>query len=64
MSAQIQITRLESGYYHIRGRGPCNFAQPPNWPCDLDTLREHAHPEASESFLRAAIAHAEQDGIP
>ena len=24
----IKIKRLPSGYYHLRGTGPCNWAQP------------------------------------
>lgn len=47
----ITVKRLDTGYWHIRGHGPCNFAQPPVWPCDVETLREHAHPEASETFI-------------
>jgi hypothetical protein len=52
---KIIVQKLSSGYYHIRGDGPLNWAQPPIWPCDYDSLREHAFPEASEEFLRAAI---------
>jgi len=51
----ITITRLESGYYHVRGQGPCNWAQPRVWPCSAEELRASAFPEASESFLRAAV---------
>lgn len=25
----ISVRRLSSGYWHIRGVGPCNYAQPP-----------------------------------
>lgn len=55
MSNAITVTRLESGYVHVRGRGPCNWAQPPTWPCSEETLRKHAFPEASETFIRAAL---------
>lgn len=55
----LEIRRLESGYYHIRGRGPCNWAQPPHWPCSTEVLRAHAFPEASEQFLLEAEAEAE-----
>lgn len=48
----ITVKRMESGYYHIRGRGPCNWAQPPHWPCSERVLRAHAFPEASEEFLK------------
>ena len=51
----IVVKRLQSGYYHVRGNGPCNWAQPETWPCDEDHLRAHAFPEASEQFIRAAI---------
>jgi len=51
----ISVRRLESGYWHVRGVGPCNWAQPPQWPCDEQTLREHAHLEASEDFIREAL---------
>lgn len=50
----ITVTRLDSGYYHVRGVGPCNWSQPPQWPCDEAMLREYAFPEASEAFIRAA----------
>lgn len=51
----VTVKRLSSGYYHIRGVGPCNWAQVPSLPCDEKTLRAHAFPEASESFIRAAL---------
>lgn len=51
----INAKRLESGYWHIRGRGPCEWAQPPCWPCDEKTLREYAFPQASERFIRSVI---------
>jgi len=47
------VRKLSSGYYHIRGVGVCNWAQPSHWPCHEDTLRASAFPEASEDFLRA-----------
>ena len=52
----ITVKRLDSGYYHIRGRGVCNWSQPPVWPCDEQVLRDYAFPEASEEFIRAALA--------
>ena len=58
--AGVTITRLDSGYYHIRGAGPCEWAQPPWWPCDGVTLRAHAFPEASERFIRRVVALAER----
>ncbi len=57
---EITIKRLRSGHWHIRGNGPCNFAQPPTWPCDEATLREHTFPEASEEFIQAALGIPEQ----
>lgn len=60
---RLTITRLSSGYWHIRGAGPCNWAQPPTMPCSEEVLRSHASPEAGEQFLRAAIA-ACQEQVP
>lgn len=58
----ITVQRLSSGYVRLQGNGPCEWAQPPHWPCDKTTLRAHAFPEASESFLREcdALAAAER----
>jgi hypothetical protein len=53
------VQKLSSGYYRIQGIGPCNWTQPPNWPCDEATLRAHAFPEASERFLYVAAAWAQ-----
>lgn len=52
---KISVKKLESGYYHIRGEGPCNWAQPNAWPCSEEMLRRSAFPEASEAFVRAAF---------
>lgn len=57
----ITITRLSTGYWYIRGDGPCEWAQPPTWPCDEATLRAHAFPEASEDFIRAAMRYLLRD---
>jgi hypothetical protein len=51
----IEVKRLSSGYFYIRGDGPCNWAQPPTWPCSEETLRAHAFPEASEEFIVSAM---------
>ena len=56
---EIKIKRLPSGYYHIRGNGACNWAQPAKFPCAEDELRASAFPEASEEFIRAALAAAQ-----
>ena len=50
------IRRLSSGWYHIHGDGCCEWAQVPYWPASEEVIREHAFPEASETFLRAVIA--------
>lgn len=55
MSEQITVRRLDSGYWHVRGVGPCNWAQPKTWPCSEDELRQSAFPQASEAFIRAAL---------
>ena len=60
MSHQITVKQLR-GYYHVRGNGPCNWSQPPLWPCSLEMLREYAFPQASETFLRAAAEAAKID---
>lgn len=57
---EIEVRQLESGYWHIRGVGPCNYAQPREWPCSEEQLRASAHPEAGEAFLRAALALASE----
>ncbi len=51
----ITVKKLSTGYWHIRGHGPCNWAQPPHWPCSEETLRDHAFPQASEEFLKIAV---------
>lgn len=56
MKMKITVTRLSSGFYHVRGVGPCNWAQPTTWPCAEEELRRCAFPEASEAFIRVALA--------
>ena len=51
----MTIKRLSSGFYHIRGNGPCEWTQPPDWPCSEQVIRKHSFPQASESFIQAAI---------
>jgi hypothetical protein len=51
----ITIKKLEFGYYHIRGVGPCNWAQPPNWPCSEEILRQHVFSEACEDFIESCL---------
>ena len=50
----IRIRRLSSGYFHIRGAGPTNYAQVPEWPCTADQLREGTFAEAGPGFREAA----------
>lgn len=54
--SKLEVRQLPSGYWHIRGRGPLNWAQPPTWPCDEETFRAHCFVQASEGFIRAALA--------
>ena len=54
----ITIKRLSSGYYRINGRGPCNWSQVPEWPCDEATIRSCTFSEASEVFIREVVASA------
>ena len=56
---RITVKRTPSGWYHVRGQGPCEWAQPPEWPCNEEMLREHAFPEASDIFIREALRAAE-----
>jgi len=46
----LRIKRLSSGFYHIRGIGPYNWAQPSHWPCDDAELERSCFREAGESF--------------
>lgn len=55
VGSDITVRKLTSGYWHIRGRGPCNWAQPPHWPCTEQVLRSHAFPESSEVFIRDCL---------
>ncbi len=61
MSGIVSIRRLESGYWHIRGRGPCNWAQPQFWP-DMNEAAIEASffNEAAESFRRVVRAENER----
>jgi hypothetical protein len=52
----LTTKQLSSGYWHIRGVGPCNWTQPSHWPCSEEMIRSSAHPEASEDFLREAVS--------
>lgn len=50
----IEVRRLDSGHYHLRGDGPCNWAQVAKWPCSLADLEEGTFPEAGQEFRRDA----------
>lgn len=55
MSADaLRVSRLLSGYWLIRGDGPCEWAQPRHWPCSDAELDAATFPEASPAF-RAAL---------
>lgn len=61
--AVLTWKQLPTGYWHVRGLGPCNWTQPPDWPvADMEYLRLHAHPEVSEVFIRVARDVAKQMG--
>jgi hypothetical protein len=59
---KVTVKKLDSGYYHVRGVGPCNWSQPPTWPCDESTIRQHAHPESSDEFIASAARVRRLDG--
>ena len=48
----ITVKRLSTGYVMLKGSGPCEWAQVPEWPCSKAVLREHTFAEASISFRR------------
>jgi hypothetical protein len=52
---KIEISRMSTGWWHIRGVGPCNWSQPPCWPCSEAVLRAHAFPQASDEFIKDAL---------
>lgn len=51
----MKARELSSGYWHLRGTGPCNWAQPPTWPCDEITLRAYAFAQANEAFIQECL---------
>ncbi len=55
---RITTTRLPTGWWHIRGTGPCNWSQVPFWPCDQECIKRNAFPEASEEFIKSATTTA------
>jgi hypothetical protein len=50
----VTVKQLESGYFHLRGVGLCNWAQPPRWPLPPEELEAAFFGEAGERF-RAAV---------
>jgi len=56
----LTIKRLESGYYHIRGQGPCNWCQPPRWPASPEEIDESMFPEAGTEFRREVHRESER----
>lgn len=56
----LTVTRLSTGYWHIRGKGPCNWAQCERWPTTKEAVRAAAFPEASETFIREVLRMPEQ----
>lgn len=56
----ITIRKIDSGYWHVRGRGPCEWTQPARWPASESEIRESAFPQASEKFLLRVIALAKE----
>jgi hypothetical protein len=57
---KIRTERLSTGYTIVRGAGPCNWTQVPQWPCSEEEIRKHAFPEASEDFILAASRLSEE----
>lgn len=55
----VTAKQLPSGFWLVRGSGPCEWSQPPFWPCDERTLRDYAFPEASEGFIHEAARASE-----
>jgi hypothetical protein len=55
---KIDIKLLEGGYWHVRGQGPCNWAQFEHWPVDESSARRVSFPEAGETFIRALVKQA------
>jgi len=51
---EIIIKRLPSGYYHIRGEGPCNWAQVQTLPCSEKDLRAGSF-QVNDDFISSAM---------
>ena len=56
----LTIKRLDSGWYHIRGNGPCNWCQPPRWPANRQEIEDAMFPEASPEFRREVLRESER----
>lgn len=59
----ISVRKLSTGYFIVEGDGPCEWAQPPCWPCDETTLLTHTFPQASAEFFNEALRRSERDAV-
>lgn len=53
---ELSITQLSTGYVLIRGRGPCNWAQPSHFPCSDEELERSIFLEAGDTFRAELFA--------
>ena len=53
MSEIVSVRQLESGYWYVRGRGPCNWAQLLRWPTDLKSAKTASFYETGLTFITA-----------
>jgi hypothetical protein len=61
MTDTLRIKRLSTGAWHVRGNGPCEWAQFASWPPSDADLVTGVFPEASQKF-RDQIATIIRDG--
>lgn len=47
---ELIITQLSTGHVQIRGKGPCNWAQPAHFPCSDEDLEGSTFHEAGDEF--------------
>lgn len=55
--SELSIKRLSSGYFHVRGRGPCEWGQYETWPPTNSDINDGTFVLASDRF-RAAVREA------
>ena len=60
---QLTAKRLESGYWHIRGTGIHDFAQPPTLTAPDKELLESTMPEASKEFKESLLKFAQSTAL-